>query len=230
MVLPPTSTRLRRQQLKAVQDTQSSLLVKYLRISKYASQFSLGQHSSCFFVIITSTISILVFSILAITVFRLQTCVILITVTMRYAKTSLLLLTYLLAFTSAGLNDIGGMFPPRDLIGDIGAKAVESLLSRASTQIVVSCEVDYSLSSSLVTPPDMIRSVGVRITGLPEADNHVNAFKKEIEDACFADNLKEYTPFTNLANTEVSVTMKIKAIIDFRSEGARKTPSRSLRA
>ena len=140
---------------------------------------------------------------------------------MRYAKTSLLLLlTYLLAFTSAGLNDIGGMFPPRDLIGDIGAKAVESLLPRASTQIVVSCEVDYSLSSSLVTPPDMIRSVGVRITGLPEADNHVNAFKKEIEDACFADNLKEYTPFANLANTEVSVTMKIKAIIDFRSEGA----------
>jgi len=140
---------------------------------------------------------------------------------MRYAKTSLLLLlTYLLAFTSAGLNDIGGMFPPRDLIGDIGAKAVESLLPRASTQIVVSCEVDYSLSSSLVPPPDMIRNVGVQITGLPEADNHVDAFKKEIEDACFADNLKEYTPFANLANNEVSVTMKIKAIIDFRSEGA----------
>jgi len=59
---------------------------------------------------------------------------------MRCAKTSLLLpLTYLLTFTSAGLNDIGGMFPPRDLIGDIGAKAVESLLPRASTQIVVRC-------------------------------------------------------------------------------------------
>ena len=65
----------------------------------------------------------------------------------------------------------------------------------------------------------MIRNVGVRITGLPKADNHVDAFK-EVEDACFADNLKEYTPFENLANDEVSVTMKIKAIIDFTSEGA----------
>jgi hypothetical protein len=66
----------------------------------------------------------------------------------------------------------------------------------------------------------MIRNVSVRITGLPEADNHVDAFKKEVEDACFADNLKEYTPFANLANNEVAVTMKIKAIIDFTSEGA----------
>ncbi|OCK92153.1 uncharacterized protein K441DRAFT_185940 [Cenococcum geophilum 1.58] len=140
---------------------------------------------------------------------------------MRYAKTSLLLpLTYLLAFTSAGLNDIGGMFPPRDLIGDIGAKAVESLLPRASTQIVVSCAVHYSLSSSLVPPPDMIRNVGVRIIGLPEADNHVDAFKKEVEDACFADNLEECTPFANLGNNGVWVRMKIKAIIDFTSEGA----------
>ena len=85
---------------------------------------------------------------------------------------------------------------------------------------MVSCEVDYSLSSSLVTPPDIIRSVGVQITGLPEADNHVDAFKKEVEDACFADNLKEYTPFANLGNDKVIVTMKIKAVIDITAEGA----------
>ena len=140
---------------------------------------------------------------------------------MHYAKTSLLLLlTYLLAFISAGLNDIGEIFLPRDLIGDIGAKAVESLLPRASTQIVVNCVVDYSLDSTIVPAPDMIRNVGVRITGLPEADNHVDAFKKEVEDACFADNLKEYTPFANLAKDEISLTMKIKAIINSTSEGA----------
>ena len=63
----------------------------------------------------------------------LQICVILTTVTMHYTQISLLLLlTHLLAFTGAGLNDIGGMFPPRDLIGDIGAKAVESLLPQAN--------------------------------------------------------------------------------------------------
>ena len=136
---------------------------------------------------------------------------------MRYAKPSLLLFTYFLTFTSAGLNEIGGMFPPRDLIGDIGAKAV---LPQASTQIVASCVVDYSLNPSIVPPPDMICNVGVRITGLPEADNQVDAFKKEVEDACFADNLKEYTPRANLAKDEVAVTMSIKAIIDFTSEGA----------
>ena len=65
----------------------------------------------------------------------------------------------------------------------------------------------------------MICNVGVRITGLPEADNHVDAFK-EVEDACFADNLKEYTPFANLAKDEVSVTMRIKAVLDITSEGA----------
>ena len=140
---------------------------------------------------------------------------------MHYTQISLLLLlTHLLAFTSAGLNDIGGMFPPRDLIGDIGAKAVESLLPRADTQIVARCVVFYSLSPSIVQLPDMVRTVGVRITGLPEADNHVDAFKNEVEDACFADNLKEYTPRANLAGDEVSVTMKIKAVIDFTSEGA----------
>jgi len=140
---------------------------------------------------------------------------------MHYTQASLLpLLTHLLAFTNASLNDIGGMFPPRDLIGDIGAKAVESLLPRADTQIVVRCAVDYGLNSAIVPPPDMVRIVTVRITGLPEADNHVDAFKKEVEDACFADNLKEYTPFANLGNDKVIVTMKIKAVIDFRSEGA----------
>jgi len=66
----------------------------------------------------------------------------------------------------------------------------------------------------------MICNVGVRITGLSEADNHVDAFKKEVKDACFADNLKEYTPFANLANNEVSVAMKIKATIDITSKGA----------
>ena len=140
---------------------------------------------------------------------------------MRSTKTSLLfLLTYLLALTSAGLNDIGGMFPPRDLIGDIGAKAVESLLPRASTQIVASCVVDYSLNPSIVPLPDMICNVGVQIIGLPEADDHVDAFKKAVEDACFADNLKEYTPLGNLANDKVSVRMKIKAVLDITSEGA----------
>ena len=140
---------------------------------------------------------------------------------MRYAKKSLLLLlTYLLAFASAGLNDIGGMFPPRDLIGDIGAKAVESLLPRASTQIVVICIVEYALDSDFVPPPDMVRDVGVQITGLPEADNHIDAFKKEVEDACFADNLKEYTPFGNSAKDAVTVRMKIKAVKDITSEGA----------
>jgi hypothetical protein len=140
---------------------------------------------------------------------------------MHYTQISLLLLlTHLLAFTSAGLNDIGRMFPPRDLIGDIGAKAVESLLPRADTQIVARCVVFYSLSPSIIPLPDMVRTVGVRITGLPEADNHVNAFKTEVEDACFADNLKGYTPRANLAKDEVSVTMKIKAVIDFTSEGA----------
>jgi len=139
---------------------------------------------------------------------------------MHYTQISLLLLlTYLLAFTSAGLNDIGGMFPPRDLIGDIGAKAIESLLPRADTQIVAGCIVDYSLDSTIVPAPDMIRTVSVWITGLPEADNHVDAFKKEVEDACFADNLKEYTPGENLGKDKVAVTMIIKAIIDSTSKG-----------
>src|ERR1700722_5545524 len=107
---------------------------------------------------------------------------------MHYTQISLLLpLTHLLAFTSAGPNDIGGMFPPRDLIGDIGAKAVESLLPRADTQIVAHCVVFYSLDSTIVPAPDMIRTAGVRITGLPKANNHVDAFRKEVEDACFAD-------------------------------------------
>ena len=151
----------------------------------------------------------------------LQICVILTTVTMHYTQISLLLLlTYLLAFASAGLNDIGGMFPPRDLIGDIGAKAVESLLPQANAQIVAHCVVFYSLDSTIVPAPDMVRTVSLRITGLPEADNQVDAFKKEVEDACFADNLKEYTPRANLAKDEVAVTMSIKAIIDFTSEGA----------
>ena len=140
---------------------------------------------------------------------------------MHYAQASLLLLlTYLLAFTSAGGNEMGGMFPPRDLIGDIEAKAFESLLPRANTQIVVRCAVDYGLDPSILPPPDMVRTVIVRITGLPEADNHVDAFKNEVEDACLADNLAVYTPRANLANDEVAVTMKIKAIIDFTSEGA----------
>ena len=66
---------------------------------------------------------------------NLQICVILTTVTMHNTQASLLLLlTYLLTFASAGRNEIGGMFPPRDLIGNIGAKASESLLPRASTQ------------------------------------------------------------------------------------------------
>jgi len=66
----------------------------------------------------------------------------------------------------------------------------------------------------------MIRTVSVWITGLPEADNHVDAFKKEVEDACFADNLKEYTPGEYLEKDKVAVTMIIKSIIDSTSEGA----------
>jgi len=132
----------------------------------------------------------------------------------------LLLLTYLFAFTNAGRNEIGGMFPPRDLIGDIGAKAFESLLPRASTQIVVSCAVDYGLDPSILPPPDMVRTVAVSITGLPEADNHVDAFKKEVEDACLADNLAVYTPDANLAKDEVAVRMTIKAVLGLNTEGA----------
>jgi len=150
----------------------------------------------------------------------LQICVTLTSVTMHYTQTLLLLLlTHLLAFTSAGLNDIGGMFPPRDLIGDIGAKAIESILPRADTQIVASCIIDYSLDSTIVLAPDMIRTVSVQITGLPEADDHVDAFKKEVEDACFADNLKEYIG-ENLGKDEFAVTMIIKTVIDSTSEGA----------
>lgn len=66
----------------------------------------------------------------------------------------------------------------------------------------------------------MVRIVTVRITGLPEADNHVDAFKKEVEDACFADNLAVYTPRANSVKDEVAVTMTTKTIIDFTSEGA----------
>lgn len=123
----------------------------------------------------------------------------------------LLLLTYLLTFTSAGRNEIGGMFPPRDLLGT-GAKAFESLLPRASTQIVVRCAVDYGLNSTIVPAPDIVRTVTVRITGLPEADNHVDAFKKEVEDACLADNLAVYTPRTNLVKDKAAVRMTIKAV------------------
>jgi hypothetical protein len=132
----------------------------------------------------------------------------------------LLLLTYLLAFTRAGRNEIGGMFPPRDLIGDIGAKAFESLLPRASTQIVVHCEVDYGLDPTIVPAPDMVRTVTVWITGLPEADNHVNTFKKEVEDACLANNLAVYTPDANLAKDEVAVGITIKAVLGLNAEGA----------
>jgi len=132
----------------------------------------------------------------------------------------LLLLTYLLAFTRAGRNEIGGIFPPRDLIGDIGAKAFESLLPRASTQIVVHCAVDYGLDPTIVPAPDMVRTVAVWITGLPEADNHVNTFKKEVEDACLANNLAVYTPDANLARDEVAVRITIKVVLGLNAEGA----------
>ena len=66
----------------------------------------------------------------------------------------------------------------------------------------------------------MVRTVTVRITGLPEADNHVDGFKKEVEDACLADNLAEYTPRANLAKDEVAVHMTIKAVLGLTTEGA----------
>ena len=99
-------------------------------------------------------------------------------------------------------------------------KALESLLPRASTQIVVRCAVDYGLDSTIVPAPDMAHTVTVRITGLPEADNHVDAFKKEVEDACLADNLAVYTPRANLAKDEVAVRMTIKAVLGLTTEGA----------
>ena len=80
--------------------------------------------------------------------------------------------------------------------------------------------VDYGLDSTIVPPPDMVRSVTVWITGLPEADNHVDTFKKEVEDACLADNLAVYTPDANLAKDEVAVRMTIKAVLGRNTEGA----------
>jgi hypothetical protein len=81
----------------------------------------------------------------------------------------------------------------------------------------------------------MVRTVTVRITGLPKADNHVDAFKKKVEDACLANNLAVYTPRANLAKDEVAVRMTIKAVLGLAAEGAapescRKTRSGSLPA
>ena len=99
---------------------------------------------------------------------------------------------------------------------------------------MVRCAADYGLDSTIVPAPDMVRTVTVRITGLPEADNHVDGFKKEVEDACLADNLAEYTPRANLAKDEVAVHMTIKAVLGLttrvpRQRAVRKTRSGSSR-
>ncbi|OCK77550.1 hypothetical protein K432DRAFT_384612 [Lepidopterella palustris CBS 459.81] len=138
---------------------------------------------------------------------------------MPYPQASLLLfLTCLFAFTSAGQIDIGGMFLPRDLFANIKAKPIPSLLPRADTQITVSCAVDYGYDLTVAEPPDMVRLVRVFIGGLPDADNHVDVFKKEIEDACLTVNLKDYTPDQNLAKSVVAVSIKIRSILQSRSE------------
>lgn len=85
---------------------------------------------------------------------------------------------------------------------------------------MVRCAVDYGLDLTIVPAPDMVRAVTVRITGLPEADNHIDAFKKEVEDACLADNLAVYTLRSNLAKDEVAVCMTIKAVLGLTTEGA----------
>ncbi|OCK73631.1 hypothetical protein K432DRAFT_312379 [Lepidopterella palustris CBS 459.81] len=130
----------------------------------------------------------------------------------------LLFLTCLLAFASAGHIDIGGMFLPRDLFANIKAKPVPSLLPRADTQITVRCAVDYGYDSAVAEPPSMARLVRVVITGLADADNHADMFRKDVEDACSAASLKVYTPDQNLPTDIMAVWMRLKVTVPINGE------------
>jgi hypothetical protein len=113
---------------------------------------------------------------------------------MRYTYTLFFLIIYLLTSTRAGQNDMGGMFPPRDLSANIIAKDVAALLRRTDSPIQVQCMIDHAYDDEFVEPPDMIRSARILITGLPDAEDHADNFKKAVEDACVAANLLQYSP------------------------------------
>lgn len=84
--------------------------------------------------------------------------------------------------------------------------------------VIVRCEYDYGYDSSIATPPDMVLSAAIHITGLSDANDHARAFRQEIEGRCNATNLATYEPRETLERGTLTVQLQI--IIALEGEGS----------
>lgn len=117
-------------------------------------------------------------------------------------------LLLLIPFAFAG-QALGSMGFPMDLTSHLTGTLFHRDLPSAT------CVVDHGYEPSLMTPPDMVRTCSISFTNLPKSKDPAVDFKKALQDACFADNLKRFDCKPGQANV-VKCEVGIGIFLDFQ--------------